>query len=129
LRTELISLTNNFLMFAVFELTAEPLDGTEARIKSLSNSANAFWRALFSGGNSDAAFYAGHLIALHFHEHRIGDRNKLRSLTEVMTSFVVACEKAQDEIDSGTLARHQPGECWKGWILNVTHELRQRRAA
>src|ERR1044072_6291660 len=115
-RKELISLTNNFLAFAVFELTVEPLEGTEARLRALSSSSKAFWQTLISRDTSDAAFYADHLTALHFHDYRIGKENKLRTLTHIMTSFVVACDKAQEEIDSGSLAEHQPGECWKGWI-------------
>jgi hypothetical protein len=63
LRNELIGPTNNFLSFAIFELTAEPLEGAKVRIRKLSDSANAFWHGLIAKDQGDATFYGEHLVA------------------------------------------------------------------
>jgi len=126
LRNELVALTDNFLSFVVFETTAEPLEGSKARLKSLNSAARAFWQTLGSRGNSEAAFFADHLVSLHFHDSRIGAGDKLHALTTLMTSFVVACRMAQQEIDSGNLADHQRGEGWNLWIRNVTKAFGER---
>jgi hypothetical protein len=126
LRHELVAMTDNFLSFAVFESTAEPLEGSKARLKSLNDVATAFWRTLGLRENSQAAFYADHLISQHFHDSRIGARDKLHALKTLMTSFVVACQAAQQEMDLGNLADHQKGEGWNLWIRNVTKACGER---
>jgi hypothetical protein len=123
LRTELVDATNHFLSFAVFEHTVEPLDGATERITTVSGAAKQFWRALIEGGNSDARFYADHLIEMHFRDAGMRHRDKIHYLTGIMTSFVVACDLAGKELASGANAEHRRGDCWEGWIRRLTEIL------
>jgi hypothetical protein len=124
LRRELVDVTNHFLSWAIFEHSAEPLDGAIERITTLSGAANRFRRALTEGGNSDARFYGNYLIERYFNDARMPGRgNKINSLTCIMTSFVVACNRADKEIASRTNAEHRIGDCWGGWIRRLTEIL------
>jgi hypothetical protein len=124
-RGQLIGITANFLHFAPFELAAEPLSDTEERLTKVRKAAGAFQQALIESGGSDASIFANHLIELHFDDARIRDKQKIPDLSGILTSFIVACAKAQDEIEGGSLAGHRPGEAWETWIRNVTKLLRE----
>ena len=114
LRRELVDATNHFLRFAIFEHTVEPLDHASKRLSAVSGTANSFWRTLNEGGSGDAVFYADHLIETHFTDARMPRKDKIRNLTEIMTSFLVACDLAGKKLASGTGAEHRVGECWDG---------------
>ncbi|MHC2584186.1 hypothetical protein [Bradyrhizobium diazoefficiens] len=124
-RGQLIGMTANFLHFAPFELAAEPLDDTDARLTKVRKAASAFQQALNDGRSSDARFFATHLIERHFDDARIGKRQTIHNLSGILTSFIVACTKAQAEIDGDGVAGHSPGEAWKTWIRNVVKLLQE----
>jgi hypothetical protein len=122
-RDHLTGITNNFLSFAPFELTAEPIRGTEERLPKVRKAAGSLQQILIDSGHSEASLFANHLIELHFNDARIRDRKKIHNLTGILTSFIVACVKAQDEIDGESFAEHRPGDAWETWIRNITKLL------
>jgi hypothetical protein len=125
LRVQLVDATNQFLHFATFK--AEPIAGSIQRIKSVSDAAIKFRQALIEAEGGDAKFdtrlFADRLIQKHFHDPRIKDRNKIRKLADIMTSFVVACEKANTEIDDVTFAERRSVDGWQTWIRRLTEIL------
>ena len=122
-RGKVIGTTANFLHFAPFELAAEPLSGSEKRLTKVRKAAASFQQALIEGGSSDATFFADHLIERHFDDVRMRDGQKLFYLSGILTSFIVACAKAQEEIDGDDLAGHRSGAAWENWIRSLTKLL------
>ncbi|MHC4053396.1 hypothetical protein [Bradyrhizobium sp. 25ACV] len=121
-RGKLIGLTANFLHFASFERAAESFDGTEARLTKVQRSASAFQKALIGTESTDAAFFATYLIERHFDDARI---QRVHILSDVLTAFISACTKAQEEVDGDSLAGPRSGAAWNAWIRNVTKLLQE----
>jgi hypothetical protein len=72
----------------------------------------------------DGAFHALQLFQRHLVDPKIRGRRKLSALTNIMTSVVVACEKAHEEMLCDP-SSHQRGDSWNRWIVNLS-EILQR---
>jgi hypothetical protein len=121
-RKEVIEATNRFLSFAVFDLASEPIDEATNSLNALTRAGKAFFRVLVetgqAGGRSDGPVHALHLIRENFVDGRIPNEDMLTALTDIMASFVAACEKAQ-EMHHDCSARRR-GDAWDTWIRNLT---------
>jgi len=124
-RIRLIDLTNNFLSFAPAEVTAEPISGTEKRLAKIRKAAGALQKVLIEDRHNEADFFADHLIELNFDDARLGKREKIDSLTGLLTSLIASCMRAQGDIDGEVFAEHKPGQAWAVWIRNLTKLLRE----
>jgi hypothetical protein len=123
IRKEIIAVTDRFLNFAVFDFTREPVDEASNRVNALMTAAEELLGALVDAGSSgDGAVYAIQLLQRHFVEPELRRRNMLNALTSIVTSFVVACDKARQELgEQGD--EHRRGQSWDTWIRNLTEIL------
>jgi hypothetical protein len=125
IRKEIIAATDRFLNFAVFDFTREPVDEASNRLNALMTTGEELLGALGdAGSSSDGALYAIQLLRRHFVEPKLGRRNKFNALTSIVTSLVVACDKACQELgEQGD--EHRRGESWDTWIRNLTEILKR----
>jgi hypothetical protein len=123
IRKEIIDVTDRFLGFAVFDLTREPVDNASTLLNALTKTGGDFFCALVdAGGSGDGAVYAVHLLRRHYKEPKLRHRNTIDALTSILTSFIVACDKARQELhEEGD--EHRRGESWETWIRNLTEIL------
>jgi len=124
IRKEIIEVTDRFLGFAVFDPTREPVDEASTLLNALTKTGGDFLGALVDAGegSDDGAVYAVQLLRRHFKEPKLRHRNKIDALTSILTSFVVACDKARKELDKEG-DEHRLGESWETWIRNLTEIL------
>jgi hypothetical protein len=124
IREEVIEATDRFLRFAVFEFTREPFDEASSRLNALRKASNDFLSALVEAARGgDGAFHALQLFQRHLVDPKIRGRRKLSVLTNIVTSVVVACEKAHQEVFCDVSSGHQRGDSWNRWMVNLTEIL------
>ena len=119
LRKAVSKATNRYLKLASREYSIEPLSDAQGRLEQLITSARHFWKVLTEVGSSDANFYADSLVEAHFIGPHIARRNQMRILTDIMTTFVGACEAAQRGAIEDKAPGHSPGDYWNAWIVQL----------
>jgi hypothetical protein len=125
IRKEIIEVTDRFLHFAAFELTREPIDEALNRLEALTKTGEDLLRALADAGSSgDGSVYAVHLLRHHFVAPEIRRKDKFDALTNIITSFVVACAKAREEL-SDRSSDHRQTDSWETWIRNLTEIMKR----
>jgi len=80
-----------------------------------------------------STFYAHHLIKWHFADETFwsrkfrGRNDKFVRLRRVLVSLLDACTSALAELDDPNLPGHREGECWRGWVLELTRIAKQHK--
>jgi hypothetical protein len=125
LRLQILGATTEFVRFEVFERTVEPLSWAIDRIQRVKKGAAQFYKALFDDPRheSDAHVYANHLIKKHFEEPRLPAADMLNHVSWLLSSVLVACNRALREIETSDLEGHREGDCWEQWIRRLTKAL------
>lgn len=110
--------TQTYLLFAQLEKERQALSDAQKRMMTLSSSAKVFHEVLQRDNPpSDAVFFVDYLIAKHLER---GDN--LGHVEGLMTSFVRACDLANDEIKSlanSKRSRRRLGTTWGSWIRQL----------
>ena len=125
-REAVLKATQEFVYWEGLERSAQPAKDTKTKIHLLKSGAASFqknlWAHAFSA--SDVGFYASHLIKRNFHDSRLADTNQLfNTLSGLLTSFQVACTGALSDLQ--TAPSFVQGECWGGWIRQLTRTLKE----
>jgi hypothetical protein len=121
-RDEILKLTTSFVHFAPFETTAEPLKPARDMAIAWKRAAANLQHALHGDGCSDALVFAKHRVKKHFIDARFGP-HFFEDLSGVLTSFIVACNKAVADMDDPGLPELRQGECWENWVRRLTRTL------
>jgi hypothetical protein len=111
-----------FLFFVEPEYVSEPISAALERVDSIRSGAARFQKAIFDPPPNvgfDSKIYADHLIKKNFHDSRLSDRNILDLLGRLMTSVIVACDRAEDEIENPQNHGRSKGDGWQNWIRNL----------
>jgi hypothetical protein len=126
MRKQIYEATNDFLRFVKTEYSAQPVSAARHRVKRIKKAAADFQEAIFEYSQSDvgdATLYANHLINRSFDDPRVKNRDKLRFLSRLMTSFAVACNRALSHLDNPTNRGRREGETWENWVRKLTRIL------
>lgn len=116
-RDEIVKLTTSFVLFAPFEMTAEPLKSARDIANTWKRAAANLRRAMHEHGSQTAVIFAKHRVEMHFIDASFG------TLSGVLTSFIVACDRATADMDDPALPGHRQGECWERWVCGLTQAL------
>lgn len=123
-RKEVYEETRKMLWFAKFEQTAQPVSPSRRRVERIKKAAHEFHMAIFEDfPNAKSKYYSNHLVNRSLSDARIKDRDKLRFLGVLMTSVVVACNRALSQLDSPTKRGWRKGEAWQSWVQRLTSIL------
>lgn len=129
-RKAVLEATQMFVLFEVYERTAEPAADAEAIITACSKTAVQFHRTLLTNvfRSSGASVYAAHLIKSKFHDPRLNDNNRLfDALAGVLTSFEVACTTALRDLQDAPAFKE--GESWNAWVRRLIRIFEQNGLA
>jgi hypothetical protein len=119
-----------FLNTVESEYVSEPISAALERVNSIRLGAAHFKKAIFYSPPNvgfDAKIYADRLIKNNFHDSRLSDRNILDLLGRVMTSVIVACARAADQINSPKNHGRRKGDGWQNWIRNLDLIVKEAR--
>jgi hypothetical protein len=119
--------TTNFARFEPFERAAEPVSLARKRVLAVQKAAKAFHDALVTAPTTTANVYAHFLIKRHFADETLWSRklrgqkeDKLVRLRRLPALLRDACTSALAELDNLSLPGHREGDCWRGWMQNLT---------
>jgi hypothetical protein len=68
----------------------------------------------------DSRVYADHLVNRYFDNGRIVGPQRLRSLGLVLSSLIVACNRALADLENPKKQGRRRGETWGNWVCRVT---------
>jgi hypothetical protein len=126
-RDEILKLTTSFVHFAPFETTAEPLKAARDMAIAWKRAAANLQHALHGDGCSDALVFAKRRVRMHFIDARdarfVQRPHFFEDLSGVLTSFIVACNKAVADMDDPGLPELRQGERWENWVRSLTRTL------
>jgi hypothetical protein len=123
MRDEILKLTTSFVHFAPFETTAEPLKPARDMAIAWKRAAANLQHALHGDGCSDALVFAKRRVRMHFIDAHFQRPRLFEDLSGVLTSFIVACNKAVADMDDPGLPEHRQGERWENWVRSLTRAL------
>jgi hypothetical protein len=122
------------LLFEPFERVAEPVSLARERVLTVQEAAKNLHDALVTAKATTATFYAHHLIKQHFADEaywsrtfRGRNRDKFVRLRRVLAPLLGACKSALAELDDPNLPGHREGECWRGWVRELTQIAGQHK--
>jgi hypothetical protein len=122
LRKSICQQTSIYLVRAQAEKPAKPLADALKYLKAIQKASTAFSRAFDLPCEADARRYANILLKRQFSDARLKISNSsdsLHSLKGVITSFVVACAQAEDQLLRDKPRGFRPGSFWNDWIRNL----------
>jgi hypothetical protein len=125
LREEIFRLTQSFVQFAPFELSAEPVAASRARIQKLREGAMNFGMLLDFSDTSDARIQADWLVHRNLTTKFVQDRDLFGTLKVSLRDFISACNQALVEIEKPGFDGNRDGEYWEKWICALTRSLDQ----
>jgi hypothetical protein len=75
----------------------------------------------------DSRVYADHLVNRYFDDGRIVGPQRLRSLELVLSSLIVACNRALADLENPKKQGRRRGETWGDWVCRVTDIMDARQ--
>ena len=125
IREKIQQVTQVFASSAIFEVTAAPVMDARKAIKRLSSAAAKLRDLLAQQAGSGGGQYAIHLILNYMRNYRLGDPESLRyhdpikAFSEVISSFVMACEQSLNELKDPNRGEFREGEAWDEWVCKL----------
>ncbi len=118
-----------FLRFVESEQVAHPVSEARKRVERVKKAATEFKTAIFEQDvGLDARTYANHLIKLHFRDARIrNSRDGLRTVAKLMTSVIVACNRALQDLKHPGNWGPKRGDTWEKLVRDLTAVLKRHR--
>jgi len=118
-RKEVLEITNDYLLFADGESTAERVDFATDHVERLHKGAAAFWNEFRQMSDS----HADSLIVENFSKRWGKDGFNLFS--EMMQSFLAICEFAPTELKNPANHGFRKGAQWSWWIRCLTEIMQE----
>src|SRR5262245_3102615 len=118
-REEIQSLTNRFLEFGVFELTAAAVADAIRRATRLDKAANTLLQELCKGRASDAVTAADRTIQRHLARMSAENPHTFGSVADMVSCFIAACGKAATELEERKSSGFKNREHWQLWVYRV----------
>ena len=119
-RRQMHKITEEYSVGATYEAAALPLKLARRRLDNLTRGAKNFWQAGLKelNGSSDDVLFVKFLLRKNFFDARVPvGVDALGFIRGLMTSMVVACDRAQKDLDvAGLDAR----DCWREWVVGLT---------
>ena len=125
LREEIQSLTNRFLEFGVFELTAAPVADAIRRITKLNKAASGLFRELGKSRADDAVIAADRTIQRHLRRMSAENPHTFESVADMVSYFITACGKAAAELEERKSSGFKDREHWRLWVHRVQMTLKK----
>jgi hypothetical protein len=115
-----------FLRFVEAEQSARPVSEARERVERVKRAAAEFQKAVFEQEiELNVRTYANGLIKLHLKDARIRKtRDKLRLLGGLMTSVIVACNRALKDLRNPENRGPKKGDTWENLVRDLTAVLK-----
>jgi hypothetical protein len=132
IRQQIQQATQAFSFEATSELKAARSVDARRAVKKIMSIAEALLEEVKAPADLDGRFYAIHLLRNHIRDDRLGDpttlpyRDPLVIFSNVISSFVIACEQSLLELSDPNRAEIQEGEAWKTWVCGLAAILEPR---
>ena len=114
-----------FLQFVEAEQRARPVSEARKRVERVKKAATEFKTAMFEQDiGRDARTYANSLIRLYFNDARVKSGDGPRQLGTLMTSLIVACNRALRDLNHPNNLGLKKGEAWEGFVCVLSAILK-----
>jgi hypothetical protein len=118
-REEIQSLTNRFLEFGMFELTAAPVADAIRRITALDKAANALLQELCKGQASDAVIAADRTIEEYLGLMSAERAHTFQGVADMVSCLIAACRNAAAKLEERKSSGFKDREHWRLWVYRV----------
>ena len=125
LRQQIQKVTQVFASSAMHEVTAAPVFDARKAIKKLSSAAGQLRDLVAQQAGSGGGQYAIHLLMNSIRNDRLGDpksrpyQDPIKAFSEVISSFVMACEQSLNELKDPNRGEFREGEAWDEWVCKL----------